>query len=251
MNRNEYIAYITNPNAIKPEDLDRLDQILSDFPYLQSARAVRLKALFDSNSFRYNYALKVTAAFTGDRSLLFDFITSDYFKPLPVSQPETEIAVTSVGQPVNATAEPTAVPAHTVDTPVTVHITVETPVEDTTVNPTLPIEIPQPALQPAPLDLKGFDIPTDPFVAVATSPVTQATDSASSNVPADIAPIVTQEAKTSTVETVHTTAEQSFDSISNPSYGVTADEEAITQDTTSSLETATPETLEELSLIHI
>jgi tetratricopeptide (TPR) repeat protein len=52
---------------------------LDEFPYFQSARALRLKGLFNQNSFRYNFALKVTAAHTTDRTVLFDFITSDTF----------------------------------------------------------------------------------------------------------------------------------------------------------------------------
>jgi hypothetical protein len=41
----------------------------------QSARALRLKGLYNQNSFKYNFALKVTAH-TNDRTVLFDFITS-------------------------------------------------------------------------------------------------------------------------------------------------------------------------------
>ena len=55
------------------------EQCLDEFPYFQSARALRLKGLYNQNSFKYNYALKVTAAHTTDRTVLFDFITSDTF----------------------------------------------------------------------------------------------------------------------------------------------------------------------------
>jgi tetratricopeptide (TPR) repeat protein len=40
---------------------------------------LKLKHLYNQNSFSYNYALKISAAYTGDRSILFDFITSDSF----------------------------------------------------------------------------------------------------------------------------------------------------------------------------
>ena len=56
-----------------------MNHVLEDFPYFQSARALRLKGLYNQNSFKYNYALKVTAAHTTDRTVLFDFITSDTF----------------------------------------------------------------------------------------------------------------------------------------------------------------------------
>jgi hypothetical protein len=49
------------------------------FPYFQSARALHLKGLYNQESFRYNYELKKTAAYTTDRTILFEFITSDNF----------------------------------------------------------------------------------------------------------------------------------------------------------------------------
>lgn len=59
-----------------------LEGILSEFPYLQSARAIHLKALYNQDSFRYNLELKKTAAYTTDRSVLFDFITSEQFRSI-------------------------------------------------------------------------------------------------------------------------------------------------------------------------
>lgn len=59
-----------------------LEGILSEFPYLQSARAIHLKALYNQESFRYNLELKKTASYTTDRSVLFDFITSEQFRSI-------------------------------------------------------------------------------------------------------------------------------------------------------------------------
>ena len=52
---------------------------MREFPYFQSARAIYLKGLKDLGSFKYNQELKTTAAYTTDRSVLFDFITSEVF----------------------------------------------------------------------------------------------------------------------------------------------------------------------------
>lgn len=52
---------------------------MEEFPYFQSARALYLKGLYNQNSFKYNSELKVTAAHTTDRSVLFEFITSQNF----------------------------------------------------------------------------------------------------------------------------------------------------------------------------
>lgn len=59
-----------------------LEGILSEFPFLQSARAIVLKGLYNQDSFRYNLELKKTAAYTTDRSILFDFITSENFQSI-------------------------------------------------------------------------------------------------------------------------------------------------------------------------
>jgi hypothetical protein len=53
---------------------------LDEFPYFQSARALRLKDFI--TKIVLNIALKVTAAHTTDRSILFDFITSDSFNAI-------------------------------------------------------------------------------------------------------------------------------------------------------------------------
>ena len=79
MNVTDYTYLLNKPNTIGERETTALQNVLDDFPYFQSARALRLKGLYNQNSFKYNYALKVTAAHTTDRSVLFDFITSDSF----------------------------------------------------------------------------------------------------------------------------------------------------------------------------
>ena len=79
MNVTDYTYLINKPDAINEKQTEALNHVLEDFPYFQSARALRLKGLYNQNSFKYNYALKVTAAHTTDRTVLFDFITSDTF----------------------------------------------------------------------------------------------------------------------------------------------------------------------------
>jgi tetratricopeptide (TPR) repeat protein len=79
MNVNEYLAILNNPQLINNEQTSSLEKIVAEFSYFQSARALRLKGIYNQNSFRYNFDLKITAAHTNDRSVLFDFITSDDF----------------------------------------------------------------------------------------------------------------------------------------------------------------------------
>ena len=65
--------------------ISNISAIVEEFPYFQSARAIYLKGLKDLGSFKYNQELKTTAAHTTDRSILFDFITSDVFLQNDVS----------------------------------------------------------------------------------------------------------------------------------------------------------------------
>ena len=80
MNTNDYINLLNNSKTINDKQTLVLETIVTEFPFYQSARALYLKGLYNQESFRYNYELKKTAAHTTDRSVLFDFITSDDFK---------------------------------------------------------------------------------------------------------------------------------------------------------------------------
>ncbi len=63
-----------------------LDLIIKKYPYFQSARALQLKGLKNQESFLYNDALKLTAAHTTDRDILFEYITSEKFIQNEISQ---------------------------------------------------------------------------------------------------------------------------------------------------------------------
>ena len=92
MNITEYLTLINNPNAINDKQTSSLEKIVAEFPYFQSARALRLKGLYNEASFRYNYELKNTAAHTTDRTILFDFIISDTFTRIDKNLYEKKLA---------------------------------------------------------------------------------------------------------------------------------------------------------------
>ena len=80
MNSTDYVSIINKPDTMYHEkQIEALEKVIAEFPYFQSARALQLKGLYSQNSFKYNTALKNTAAHSVDRSVLFDFITSDTF----------------------------------------------------------------------------------------------------------------------------------------------------------------------------
>ncbi len=79
MNNSDFTHILQHPEAIMNEQTEAVRSIIDQFPYFQSARALYLKGLKNQQSFKYNQELKTTAAYTTDRGILFDFITSDVF----------------------------------------------------------------------------------------------------------------------------------------------------------------------------
>ena len=76
----QFIELIRQPESIQKDDLLRLDNLCAEHPYCASAHKLRLKALKESKSDRYNKELKLTAAISGNRSLLFEYISQESFK---------------------------------------------------------------------------------------------------------------------------------------------------------------------------
>jgi len=79
MNTKNYTYLLANPQEISQEHQVELSDVIKEHPYFQSARALQLKGLKNSNNYLYNDSLKLTAAYTADRNILFEYITSDHF----------------------------------------------------------------------------------------------------------------------------------------------------------------------------
>lgn len=76
----DFTYLLENPAKVAdPVQTKQLEDILKEYPYFQAARALHLKGLKNLHSYKYNKALKTTAAYTTDRDVLFDFITSKAF----------------------------------------------------------------------------------------------------------------------------------------------------------------------------
>lgn len=86
MNTTNFTYLLANPQKITSEDLRELEAVIKKYPYFQSARALQLKGLKNQDSFLYNDALKLAAAHTTDRDILFEYITSDRFIQNEISQ---------------------------------------------------------------------------------------------------------------------------------------------------------------------
>jgi hypothetical protein len=76
LKKSNYISILENSQQINSLETIELKAIVEEFPYFQSARALYLKALKEQDSFKYNNELKVTAAHTKDRTVLFNYITN-------------------------------------------------------------------------------------------------------------------------------------------------------------------------------
>lgn len=80
-----YTYLLQHPQHIDAENTNALESLLKDYPYLQSGRALYLNGLKNKQSFKYNQQLKTTAAYTTDRSVLFDYVTSEIFNQNEIS----------------------------------------------------------------------------------------------------------------------------------------------------------------------
>ncbi len=107
MNVKEFTYLLRHPEeVVRAEQTNELEDIIKEYPYFQAARAVHLKGLKNGNSFKYNKALKVTAAYTADREVLFDFITSDEFLRNAIDAPMEATSATTDGTEKRVKAAP-------------------------------------------------------------------------------------------------------------------------------------------------
>ena len=91
MNTNDLTYLLNKPYALNEKQTITLETVVNEFPYFQAARVLHLKGLLNQDSFRYNYELKKTAAHTADRTILFNFITSNEFTTIQNNLIEEEI----------------------------------------------------------------------------------------------------------------------------------------------------------------
>jgi hypothetical protein len=68
---------LSQPDAINTALTNKIEDVIEAYPYFQTARVLHLKGLQKQGSFKFNAALKKTAAYVTDRTVLFDFIVSE------------------------------------------------------------------------------------------------------------------------------------------------------------------------------
>jgi hypothetical protein len=86
-----FTKLIEKPEQVNsPVLVHQLEDVLAEYPYFQAARALHVKGLKNLNSFKYNGALKRAAAYTTNREVLFQLLTSDRFKANETAQTISE-----------------------------------------------------------------------------------------------------------------------------------------------------------------
>ena len=92
--------YIQNPQQIAREDVTKLDRLLQEFPYYQTAQLLITKGLLNTDSIRYNRQLKKAAAYALDREKLFKLIILNEFEQPSIENISEKIEDTlTIGQP--------------------------------------------------------------------------------------------------------------------------------------------------------
>jgi len=86
MTPTEFLEIIDTPKVCTQAQTNQLQTIVEEFPYFQTARALHLKGLKQNHHFSYNAELRKVAAYTADRRILFDYITSKNFNQHHISE---------------------------------------------------------------------------------------------------------------------------------------------------------------------
>jgi len=75
----KFTEILSKKENIQQLETAELKSIVKEYPYFQAARVLYLKGLKNQDSFKYNNELKITASYTTDRTVLFNYITTNNF----------------------------------------------------------------------------------------------------------------------------------------------------------------------------
>ena len=99
---NNLTKHIQNPQQITSFDIDKLNGLLQEYPYCQTAQLLITKGLLNTDSIRYNRQLKKAAAYASDRKKLFKLIILNKSEQPDVSEISNQIEDTlTIGKPLS------------------------------------------------------------------------------------------------------------------------------------------------------
>lgn len=76
MNKDQFSAYLKDPQKLDSNSLPDLQEIVKEFPYFQAAHMLLAKNYHNENSFRYDAQLKLAAVYVTDRVALYKLINN-------------------------------------------------------------------------------------------------------------------------------------------------------------------------------
>ncbi len=71
MNREEFLKYLESPGQLDKRSILEMHELLNEFPYFQTAHLMLLKNLYVLGNIKFDSQLKKSAAFIGNRSVLY------------------------------------------------------------------------------------------------------------------------------------------------------------------------------------
>ncbi len=95
MDNKRFIELVNDPINSTDSDRQYLENILDAYPYCQTAHTLYVKVLQNQGSFQYNNKLRVAAAYTCDRSQLYELMVHGYPESMKAKRwkPEPEFEV--------------------------------------------------------------------------------------------------------------------------------------------------------------
>lgn len=112
MKKGEFIAYVQEPSALKADDISSLQNILSEYPFFQSAQLLLTKVFHQEENINFEKQLRKSAAYAANRkrlhSLLFSDVTtndSTTANKTEVVNKDTEKETTAVQEKNSSSAE--------------------------------------------------------------------------------------------------------------------------------------------------
>lgn len=98
MNKEQFIKLMESPSKLDEATLPLLSEVVRDFPYFQTAQIMYAKNLGNIKSIHYNNQLKIAAAYSTNRKVLFNILMREVLAS-NISKAEKEISNLENRQP--------------------------------------------------------------------------------------------------------------------------------------------------------
>ncbi|MCF8373049.1 MAG: hypothetical protein K9H64_15625 [Bacteroidales bacterium] len=74
MSREQFYTYLENPALLNDNSLKVMEDIITEYPYFQTAHLLYLKNLHDIGHLKFNKQLRISSSFVGNRKILYSFL---------------------------------------------------------------------------------------------------------------------------------------------------------------------------------